>query len=1078
MSGSVKTLGVICAILVGFVCKPCLAQVASGAGSISGIVSDPTGAAIPAAAITVVNTTTGVQRSSRTDTDGRYYVLSLRPGVYNVEVKHAGFRASTQTGVEITIEREAVVDFKLEVGAVGQQIEVHASPPLVESSNATIGEVITNEKILALPLNGRSFAQLALLAPQVISGGVGVGNGQADLQNTSIGTQGAFSISGARNESVQFTFNGIVVTNEFVGGSQVFPPIDSLEEFKIEENVYSAELGGEIGQVILTGKTGTNQFHGSAYEFVRNSKFDANNFFNNRAGIPNAPLKQNQFGASLGGPIIRNRTFGFFNWESARIRRANASTATQPTALMRIGDFSQLLPGRNVNDPVTGQPFPNNVIPASRISPIATNIINLAAYPLPNLNSLQNNYTIAPTNQQNLNQYVARLDHNFSSQDQLWGSFYWTRLGLLNPKFTEVNDTKETTSQQTWTLQEVHIFSPSLINMARAGYVFISQDQANESPQTLTNAALGFPNNANQPLAFGVSAGIPFFSIAGYGVTGADSSSPRLFKTALFQFGDTLNWIRRSHSFKFGGDFVREHEDQRFNPQIRGNYTFSGQYTGNGFADFLLGLPASAQREIDAPGSNIFESLSRASHYSAFAQDDWKATSNLTINLGLRYEFNGGVYEARDRMVNFIVIGNQITEITPPASTGPGLKLSEYGRCLCIPKTHDFGPRVGLAYRPFGSGKTVIRAGYGIFYEAVPFNKRQSIAFNPPWVTRQIVSNTFPAPTFDLANTFLPSVVATAISAFRNDPNYFDPMVQQWNFSIQRAFSPSTMIELSYVGTTSTHLDANRTFNSAVPGPGPFAPRRPLANQPVLSSVDQGYTANYQAFTIKGKREFSQGLTFLAHYTFSKAIDDASSQTGYIAQNMNCAECNKGLSGFNVTNRFVGTVVYELPFGKGRRFLARSGTLVEQTLGGWNVSAIETLQSGFYTSATTTNNTANIEAGTLFPDVVGSVNLPVGQRTVGRWFNTAAFAQPAPYRFGTAGRSIIEGPGLANLDFAVHKAFAIREQQRVEFRFEVFNGLNHANFALPQNNLVAGNFGTITSAAISREIQLALKYVF
>ena len=642
--------------------QDCRGQVASGAGSISGTVTNPSGAVISGAEITVTNTSTGLRRSSATDQAGRYYVLSLHPALYAVESKSAGFRSNVQSGVEITIGRAAVVDFKLEVGNVTETLQVTATPPLIENSNATIGEVITNEKVVALPLNGRSFAQLALLVPQVVQGGVGVGN--LDIQNTSIGNQGSMSISGGRSEAAQFTYNGINVNNEFVGGTLVYPPIDSLEEFKIEQNVYSAELGGRVGQVILTEKAGSNQFHGSAYEFLRNARLDANSFFNNRAGNPKSPLKQNQFGASLGGPIIRNRTFGFFNWESGRIRRGTTNTITQPSIAMRSGDFSELLPGRTLKDPLTGSLFPNNVIPAGRLSPIALNVIRLAGYPLPNINSQRNNYTISPSNQQNLNQYTGRLDHNFSSKDQVWGSVYWARLGLLTPRFTQATDTKQDTSVQTWTAQYSHIFGPALINTVRAGFVFGSQNQANRSPEGLTNAQLGFPDNENQAKAFGVTAGIPYFSVAGYGATGADPSSPRLFKTRKFQYGDTLNWIRGSHVWKFGGDYIRRHEDQRFNPQIRGNYAFSGTYTGNGFADFLLGLPASAQRELDLPGIDIFESLHRSSHYYAFAQDDWKVTPNLTVNLGLRYEYNAPVYEDRDRLTNFVQIAIRLSGST------------------------------------------------------------------------------------------------------------------------------------------------------------------------------------------------------------------------------------------------------------------------------------------------------------------------------------------------------------------------------------------------------------------------------
>lgn len=1063
-------------LLTCFLMRTAKAQVASGAGSISGDITDSSTASIAEAAVNVVNMATGIARSTTTDSAGRYHVLSLPPGEYRVEVRKSGFRVVIQSGIEITIGRAAVINVTMQLGEVAERVEVVARPPLIESSNATIGEVISNEKVVALPLNGRSFAQLALLVPQVVQGGVGTGN--TGVQNTSISNQGYFSISGGRSEAAQFTFNGINVNNEFIGGTLVYPPIDSLQEFKIEQNVYSAELGGRIGQVILTGKAGTNTLHGSAYEFLRNDKLDANNFFSNRAGLPRRPLKQNQFGTSIGGPIIRNRTFGFFNWESARVRRGTPTTLTQPTPLMRSGDFSELLPGRVIRDPQSSQPFPGNLIPASRISPISANIVRLTGYPLPNINALRNNFTSTPTSQQDLNQYIGRADHQFTEKDQVWGSYYWTRLGQLDPRTTLAADTQVKTTVQTASLQHVHIFGPGLLNSARAGYTFASQDQPNLSPENLTNAGLGFPSNFNQPVASGISSGIPQFNITGYGAAGAPGNSPRLFKTRKFQYGDTLNWIRGAHVLKVGADFTRRHEDQRFNPAIRGMYTFTQNYSGDGFADFLLGLPGTATRELLLPAYNIFESLHRSSHYYFFAQDDWKITSNLTLNLGLRYEYNGQLYEDRDRLTNFVPIDNAVVRIDAPNSNGPGLKDPKYGRCLCFTSKKDFGPRFGFAYNPSGSDKTVIRGGYGIFFVNVPFNRRQGIAFNYPWIERQIVTNPVPVPSFDLANTFLPSVVTNGILGFRTDLDYFDPMIQQWNFSVQREIAASTMLELSYVGSISVHLDAARTFNSARPGPGAFATRRPLPNEPVITSVDQGYRAWYHGFTAKVRRDFSHGLTFLSHYTWSKSIDTASSQTGYIAQDHNCADCNKGLSGFNVAHRFVGSVLYDLPFGRGRSYLSSAPRAVDLLLGGWTVSVIQTLQSGFYTSAITTQNTANIEAGTLFPDVVGQLALPNGERTVNRWFNTSAFAQPAQYRFGTAGRNIIEGPGLKTTDFGIHKSFTIHEQHRIQFRFEAFNGFNNVNFALPQNNFAAADFGTIAATGASRELQFGMKYIF
>jgi hypothetical protein len=1050
------------------------AQVSSGFGSIGGVVQDASGAVVSHSKITVTNVNTGVSRSAVSDDSGRYTVLSLPIGEYEVRAEANGFRPTVRTGITIVIGRTALVDFSLTIGQVNEVVTVSAAAPLIESANATIGQVIQNAQVVALPLNGRSYTQLAALVPGVVFGGVSVGT---TTQNNSIATTGSFSISGSRPEGNQFSFNGINVTNDFTGGTFAYPPIDSIQEFKIVQNNYGAEFGGRTGQVIVTSKAGTNEFHGSAYEFFRNAHLDANNFFNNLAGINKRPLKQNQFGASIGGPVTvprysgKNRTFFFVNYEGARIRSGTTSTATVPTALMRQGDFSGL--ATVIKDPLNGSPFPGNRIPAARISPIATSVMNLASYPLPNVSGFTNNYTISPSASTDLNQLLTRVDHSISDKDKLWGSFFWDRVPTASPRFTYINDNLAAVTTQNYTTNETHIFSPSLVNDFKAGFNFVSQNIVNRSPASITNADLGFPSNENQPQARGISAGIPQFSPSGYGSLGAASGPPQLFKTRHYQVGNTLNWIKSSHVLKFGADIIREHEDQRFNPQIRGIYNFGGTYSGDGFADFLLGLPSSASREVLLPTSNIFESLHRGTHYYFFAQDDWKISPHVTINLGLRYEYNSPVVEVRNREANFIPqIVDGVGRIVRIDAPDP-----KYGRCLCIPAKKDFGPRFGIAYRPGGSDKTVLRGGYGIFYDYVPYNTKQTLAFNAPQIDRQTITNTVPTPTFDLSNAFLPAALTSAFSGFSHDLHFLDATVQQWNVDIQREVVKSVVVEVSYVGNLAVHLDDNASLNAARPGPGAFPARRPFPGERVVVSANNGATSTYHSATMEIKKEFSKGLTLLAHYTESKALDNASSQLSDL-QDTNNIRANKGLAGFNVPHRFVASGLYELPFGKSKRFAANARGFGGALISGWSVTGIYTLQSGFWFSPTTSRNTAGTEAGTLRPDRITDGNLPSDQRTRLHWFDTSAFVQPGPYLFGNAGRNILEGPGLKNFDLGLLKGTNISERNVLQFRAEFFNTWNNVNFGLPAANIAAGNVGTISSAGTSRDIQLGLKYIF
>jgi hypothetical protein len=1054
----------------------CLGQVSLGAGSIVGTVLDTSGAAVPQAQISVKNINTGELRSAVTDSGGRYSVLSLLTGRYEVQATATGFKSIVRTGINIEIGTNALVDFALPVGSVSTEVTVTTAPPLIESSNATIGQVIENKDVVTLPLNGRSYTQLAVLAPGVAFGGTTVG---ATLQSPSLGASGSFSISGARAEGSEFTMNGITVTNEFTGGTYAYPPIDSVQEFKLLQSNYGAELGFRVGQVVVTTVAGTNAFHGSLYEFIRNDVLDAANFFNNLAGIGKAPLKRNQFGASIGGPVYlprysgKEKTFFFVNYEGATIREGTTETASVPTALMREGNFSQL--STPIVNPSTGQPFAGNQIPAALISPIALNAISLTEYPLPNTPGLNNNYTISPSISTTMNEVMGRIDHNISARDRVWGSVFWETEPESTPRFTEITGSAGNIPVQAYSADETHIFSSQLVNDFKFGWNYVNQTADNLSPVNITDADLGFPDNGNQPVVGGVEAGVPDFLPSGYGDLGDASATPEQFRTEHYELGDTLNWIKGPHTFNFGVDFVREHEDQRFDPQIRGIYNFSGEYSGNSFADFLLGLPVAASRELLQPGENIFESLERANHFAFFVQDDWRVTSNLTVNLGFRYEHNTPYVEVRNRITNFIpgiVDGAPgIVELHAPDPT--------YGRCLCIPTFKDLGPRLGLAYRPSGSDRTVFRAGYGIYYAFVPYNTKQAITFNPPQIQRQTVNNTFPTPSFDLANSFLPDLAVTAGGEYAMNLHYLDGMVQQWNADVQRELGDGFVADVSYLGSFSVHLDAELPLNAALPGPGAFAARRPYAEYPVFTSFANVANAYYEAGTAQIKKEFTNGLTGLAltaHYTWAKSLDEASSQLSSDLQNTYDLASNRGLSGFNVAHRFVASAVYELPFGKGKALLADAGPILGTAVSGWSLAPIYIYQSGFPFSATTSDNTANIESGILRPNVVGKTGVP--SPSYKEWFNVAAFAQPAPYQFGSAGRNSLIGPSMTNLDLSILKDTRLSEALRLQFRGELFNAFNNVNFGTPNADLAGTNFGTISTAAASREVQFALKLLF
>lgn len=1082
IAGTIRCL--VFAFLFAATCpRMSMAQTISTNAALRGVVTDSSGAAIPEATIVVTNEGTGSKRTTVTDGSGRYEVLMLPVGTYSLSADAPGFRPEIQMGLQLETGSVAALNIQMQVGVVAEKVSVEANASLIEASHAAIGEVVENKQVLDLPLNGRSFGSLALITPQV-----NVGNTQAGWYPVMPGPAADVTIAGSRAENNQITLDGTTVTNDYTGGTMIYPSVDDLQEFKIVEGSYSAELGGRQGQILLVTKSGTNYLHGSAYEFLRNDALDARNFFD---GSTKFPLRQNQFGASLGGPIVlphiyngKDKTHFFLSYEGVRIHLGSTSINSVPTAQMRTGDFSELS-GIQIVDPLTHQPFPNNVIPSSRLSPIALNLLADLRYPLPNSPGISNNYIVNPLNTTDLNQGSARIDHSFSDHDKLSGTVTVSRLNTFSPATTQISASAFNTPGMTTSILYTHVFNPTTLNIAKFGYSYFRPLQPNLNPTTPTLQDLGFPDNAYQALAHGASAGPPTFNFVDFGALGGTGGPFGLYTTHK-DFSDTFSKVSGAHSLEFGYNYILTNEDTDAAWNFRGTYAFSGQYSNYDFADFLLGYPATTTREIpfganppSSKGVGEFLATNLDHHQYAFAQDNWRVNAKLTLNLGLRYEFNQPGVEANNHISNFVpgVLNGvpQILTIFPPGYNGAGYEVATppgLGSSLLRSHYLNFAPRVGIAYSP--TSRWVIRLGSGIFNSEPPFNARQILEVNPPWFSRQTFNGGTSTPTITLANGF-ENLTSLTSGGFALNPDYTTIPTYQWTVDIQRQLTHNTILDVFYIGSRTVHMDAEENLNQAAPGPGPLASRRQYPNDTSFVDYSSWGLARYNAATIRVKQQLSSGLTFLAHFTWSKNMDMGEWQ-GFQPQNNNNLFAEYAPSANNVPLRLVGSVVYELPVGPGKPIMSQGP--LSKILGGWTVSGILTLQSGLPFTVYPSYDSSNSELDLQRADRIANGNLPSGQRTRLNWFDTAAFVQPALYTWGSSGRNVLQGPGSKGLDVAVLKNFKLVETKTLQFRAEAFNLPNFVNWGMPGSTLNTPTYGQIWSAGLSRELQFALKFLF
>jgi hypothetical protein len=887
-------------------------------------------------------------------------------------------------------------------------------------------------------------------------------------------------VSGASEISNNFTVNGIDNNDEGTNAPAFRPSVDAIQEFKLLTGTYAAEYGRSTGaQVVVITKSGTNAFHGGLFEFVRNQVMDAKNFFTT-PGLDQT-YKRNQFGGTVGGPIKKDKTFFFFSYEGLRLRNQLALLATVPTPAMIGGDFSSLLavkPAKVLVDPFTKVAFPGNIIPPTRINSYAKALA--AYYPAPVsptlLGSLPgSNYTLSETRQETVNEYSMRVDHSFSAKDSMYANYnhfddpsFEPNNSLcgssLLPKFgCFVGNTTQLAA-----FSETHIFAPTLVNEVRLGYNRLRQPRINEDnayPLTPLPGAFFDTNQKNNQ-------GVPNTSVSGFATLGGATNLPQDRADNTFQIIDSLSYIKGKHSLKFGMDLRDFVANNISTSSGRGTLSFTASTaaptTGYALADLLLGYPTSAGRNPTAP--NFYQ---RLHSYNVYAQDDWKLTSNFTVNLGLRWELNSPLREQHNLLSNF----DAITGTIYVAGTGNvGSNVYDYD-------WNNFGPRVGFAWQPFNNAKTVIRAGFGIFYQApVIFNSMNGLSSGLPFRNPQTFNSSVASPV-TLDNPF-PAANAGGTSTFSGlAKNYGTAEINQWNFNIQRELGFDTVLSLGYYASNGAHIPLSQAFNQPLPGPGTTAQvnaRRPYPTYGNITLLETEGNSSFNSLQAKLEKRLSHGLTFLTSYTWGKSIDNTpgagstsvSSKGG--AQNARNLQAERGLSDFDVRHRLVISPVYNLPFGKGREFLTKGWA--SQVVGGWELSGIVTWQTGHPITPYVSANISNTFNNSDRPNVVGNAN--DGPKTVQQWFNTAAFVLPASGTFGNAGRNIIAGPGLVQADISLARNFQFKEKLRLQFRAEAFDALNHPNFNLPAATVDSGNFGQITSAADPRQIQLGLKLNF
>jgi hypothetical protein len=1097
--------------VLAFVVLACLSLSAQQiTGNIRGTVTDPSGAVIRGATVTARQSETGLSRSTTTDRNGNFVLLELPVGHYRLYAAAKSFQEYVQDGITLNVNETASVSPHLAVGSEKEQVLVRADAELIEPTVTSMGKVVEQRELEDLPLNGRNFSQLGLLQPGVVPLTPGIAEAGGSLRNGQ-----AYAVNGQRPESNNFLIDGANNFNGIDGGFVLKPPVDAIGEFRIITHSANAEFGGSLGSTTnLITRSGTNQVHGTLWEFLRNDALDANNYF----AQTKEPLKQNQFGATIGGPLKKNKTFIFGFYEGFRNRQGETALTTVPSLKQRTGDFSELCPegftagfcnnsAHQLFNVFANAPYPNNQVPQIQFNSVSQNLLSF--FPLPNAGT--NLFSTTQTLSNNTDQFGIKIDHYLNPRDTLNFRYMFNQLSQLDPLSPGGASVPgfpvgEGQRAQNFVAEETHTFSPALIAVARFSFLrnkfLFGEREDHQSP-----SSLGFQYSPSLDIA----AGPPFIQVNGYATVGDPITGPRNTYENVLDFSASLSWVRGKHELKFGGGYQHQQINVLQGIATNGFFVFSPFPVTDAFASFLTGQPV-----VFLQGIGDFSRGIRGNNANGYVQDLYKVTSRFTINAGLRYELPEPYTEIHQRQSLFVP--GKKSQVIPNAPVGllypgdPGVPAG-----LIPTNKKAFAPRIGIAWDPNGHGNLLVTAAYGVFYEPYYTGQGgplQSPISAPPYLGTPQVS--LP----DFANPFngnppAAGTFSTPLTNLTLSPTLTLPYAQDWDLNLQQSFGANWLFEIGYVGTKGTHLPRFIEANPAVFVPG-TSNGQPISNS---SNADQrrlysGCTladspsscqfsstgeiasiasSSYNALEVSMRKRFSRGLSFLTSYTWSKSFDDVSSFNisgsaakpvageNDLAQNPFNLGAERGLSLFDARHRFVASYEWALPFWNHARNWYQWG------FGGWQLGGIATLMSGTPFTVVDSNDVAAQGSAPEIsgfsaqrPDLIGNSNS--GPRSVSAWLNTSAFQRLDSVvnagQFGTERRNVNFGPGYANWDFAALKNFRVMESKQFQFRAELFDFLNRTNFRLPDSDISSPTFNHVLASQAPRQVQFALKFMY
>jgi outer membrane receptor protein involved in Fe transport len=1082
-------------------CAPGTTSAQTATGQITGTIRDSSGAVLPQATVMLKNLDTGLTRSTSTSGSGDYSFTLLPVGSYTVSAEQKGFSRAEQSNIRLNVDQVQRVDLTLSVGATTETVTVQAAQVAVETETSSIGQVVNERQVTQLPLNGRNFLQLLFIGP----GAVMTTGEQGSMRQ---GEGDAISINGSRPTSNNYLLDGMVNTDTALNTPAVVLSIDAIQEFKQQTATYSAEYGFSANQINMISRGGTNDFHGALFEFNRNNVFDARSFFN--ADIP--PLRQNQFGFVVTGPVYipklyngRNKTFFMANYEGSRRREGQDTFNFVPTQTELSGQFSS-----TIIDPATGKPFPNNVVPQGRFSRLA-NLAIQKFFPAPNVDLPQGNYRLTTSLPNDVDQQTYRLDQNLGKFGTIFArgtksNYSISALGNLDPDpaLGETFFVEDTTN---WAVSHTITLGPNVVNQFRFGYLEATANQGGFPADQADIDALGLTGvftGLSPPQRVYPRIG---FSSGGYTQVGGATNAYTASNQPMWDFVDSLTWVHGNHTLGFGAEYRQWKLNRDLANEFLGAYMFSGDFTGNPIADMLLGYYATAG--VFQPGGFTTAGVVgnprsfNLKYFAPYVQDDWKVSPRLTLNLGMRWDFRTVPYETNDHM-GWLNEGNPQGGlcIADKSLVEKGIADGVYYK-YCGRRTPDdpsymtFAPRFGFAYRPFGGDKTVVRGGYGIFWDSAELRETDGSADIYPYVSRgnyvQTLGQTAAFQTTDAL--FPPIVQGPAVPADNTfiaviiSEHPRNPYVQQWSFSVQRQLNSNTTLEVNYIGNKGTHLLERRNINQAYAPvdpvhPAPVEDRRPFPNFVTYINSDWSGNSSYNSANVTLQHR-SGSLALTGAYTWAKAIDEKSAAAGIGSADTGWqgfldnhdTRRDRGLADFDVDQRLVGSFVYDLPFGRGKRFLSNTPRVVDILLGNWQLNGIATFQKGFPYPIFAADIGGLLDNYSNRADAVGDPSKGFHQ-SIAEWFNTAAFAQPFQGVFGTSGRNILRAPGLNNWDVSLFKNFPITERVNLQLRLESFNTFNHAQWNTPDHNVTDAQYGQITSARPGRINQLGGKFTW